>query len=81
MAPTHNNIGIGNLSDERFLSLKISCVIPCLTAISDSFWILLIEFSKLSSCENEQSIVTEFLPKKLVNLLNCEFDRIGLFKT
>jgi len=37
MAPTHNNIGIGNLSDERFLSLKISCVIPCLTAISDSF--------------------------------------------
>ena len=52
-----------------------------IAAISDSFWILLIEFSKLSSCENEQSIVTEFLSKKLVNLLNCEFDRIGLFKT
>ena len=23
----------------------------------------------------------EYLPKKLINLLNCEFDRMGLFKT
>ena len=28
-----------------------------------------------------QSIEREFFPKKLINLLNCEFDKIGLFKT
>ena len=70
MAPTHSNIGIGSLSDERFLSLRINCVTPCLTAISDSSCILFIESSKFSSFEKEQSIVAEFLPKRLINFLN-----------
>ena len=39
------------------------------------------ESAKFSSCEKEQSIIIEFFPKKLINLLNCEFDKIGLFKT
>ena len=41
----------------------------------------LIESARFSSFEKEQSIVTEFFPKKFLNLLNCEFDNIGLFKT
>ena len=81
IAPTHNNIGIGNFFDESSLSLKISCVTPCLTAISDSFCILSIALIKFSSFEKVQSIIKEFFPKKFINLLNCEFDNIGLFKT
>ena len=81
IAPTHNNIGIGNFSEERSLSLRTSWVTPCLTAISASFWIFLIALAKLSSWENVQSIFIEFLPKKFINLLNCEFDKIGLLRT
>ena len=81
IAPTHNNIGIGNLSREISLSLKINWVAPWRTAISASFWILLIELNKFSLWENVHSINTEFLPKKFINLLNCELDNIGLFNT
>ena len=34
-----------------------------------------------SSFEKVQSKAKEFFPKKFINLLNCEFDNIGLFKT
>ena len=74
-------MGIGSFCDERSLSLRISCVTPCLTAISASFWILWIALAKFSSSANVQSIFIEFLPKKFINLLNCELDKIGLFKT
>ena len=81
MAPTLNNIGIGNLSSEISLSLRINWVTPCLTAISDSCWILLIATDKLSFFEKVQSIICEFFPKNLINFSNWEFDNIGLFKT
>ena len=47
-------MGIGNFSLESSLSLKINWVTPCLTAISDSFWILFREFAKFSSLEKVQ---------------------------
>ena len=72
---------MGKFCEEISLSLRISCVIPCLTAISASFCILFIASAKLSFSENVQFIIIEFLPKKLINLLNCELDKIGLFKT
>ena len=37
IAPTHKSIGIGKFLDDRFLSLKIIWVTPCLTEISASF--------------------------------------------
>ena len=63
IAPTHRSIGIGIFFDDRSLSLKIICDTPCLTAISASFWILLIASVKFSSSENVQSIDKEFFPK------------------
>ena len=81
IAPTHNNIGIGKLVSDNPLSLKINWVTPCLTAISASFWTCFIASNKDWSLEKVQSITKEFLPKKLINLSNWEFDKIGLFKT
>ena len=72
---------MGKFSLDKFLSLSINCVTPCLTAISDSFWILSRATDKFSSLEKVQSKIFEFFPKKFINLLNCELDKIGLFKT
>ena len=80
-APTHNNIGVGSFSDDKFLSVNINCVTPCLTAISASFCKLLIAEVNVSFFEKVQSITTEFFPKKLINFPNCVFDSIGLFNT
>ena len=79
--PTAKSIGIGSFKLESSLSLKINWVTPCLTAISASFWIFLIESNKVSSSEKVQSIIDELLPKKFINFSNWEFDNIGLFKT
>ena len=34
-----------------------------------------------SSFENVQSITDELFPKNSINFSNCEFDKIGLFRT
>ena len=81
IAPKARTIGIATFFSEIFLSLKIRCLHPSLTAISASKHNCPNFFSKFVWTSNVQSRNLILLLKKLVNLSNCEFDNIGLSNT
>ena len=78
-----SNTELGLLIGLAFATLYTTVAIP-LAWLADRYNrvnILSIALAKFSSLEKVQSMTREFLPKKLINLLNCEFDNIGLFRT
>ena len=66
---------------EIFLSLKTKCLAPSLTAVSASTHISSILFFKPSLVSKVQSMIFALSLKNSKNLLNCEFDKIGLSRT
>ena len=72
---------MGILFSFKFLSVKIICLMPSLTAISDKLIMLSKAFFKVEVFSNVQSIIVKLLSKYSLNFKNCEFDNIGLSKT